>query len=162
MCESLYKLYRKYPNNHDAIYRQRFNASTTRHFAFPIREHNRREEYPAFLCYTEEFAFLSEEIYAKHEHLLHLLNKVPPLVLKQFILSCVVDEIRATSDIESMYSTRKEIKEVVDGSNHLPFATCEDIQLFYDQFAHKEVVAIDPIHQLDGEPRAIICFLTYM
>lgn len=170
MYESLYKLYRKYPNNHDAIYRQRFNAPTTRHFAFPIREHNRREEYPAFFCYTEELSLLSEEIYAKHEQLLQLLNTVPSLVLQQFILSCVVDEVRATSDIEGIHSTRREIKEVVDGSNYsarfssivakykellnseqICFDTCEDVRLFYDEFAYKEVVASVPNHQLDGK-----------
>ena len=57
-----------------------------------------------------------EEIYKKHEDLLQALQAVPPLVLEQFILSSVVDEVRATSDIEGIHSTRKEIKEVVSGS----------------------------------------------
>ena len=51
-----------------------------------------------------------EEIYKKHEDLLQSLRAVPSLVLEQFILSSVVDEVRATSDIERIYSTRKEIK----------------------------------------------------
>lgn len=170
MYESLYKIYRKYPEDHDAIYRQRFNASTTRHFPFPIREHGRHESYSAFLCYTEELSLLFEEIYTKHEQLLQLINNVPPLVLEQFILSSVVDEVRATSDIEGIHSTRKEIKEVVDGTNHsarfssivakyrellsneqIRFDTCKDIRLFYDDFAHKEIAASEPSHKLDGE-----------
>lgn len=170
MYESLYKIYRKYPEDYDAIYRQRFNVSTTRHFPFSIREHGRQKSYPAFLCYTEELSLLFEEIYTKHEQLLQLINNVPPLVLEQFILSSVVDEVRATSDIEGIHSTRKEIKEVVDGTNHsarfssivakyrellsneqIRFDTCKDIRLFYDDFAHKEIAASEPSHKLDGE-----------
>ena len=170
MYESLYKIYRKYPENHDTIYRQRFNAPTTRHFTFLIKEHNRREAYPAFFCYTEELSLLLEEVYSKHERLLQIIGTVPPLVLEQFILSSVVDEVRATSDIEGIHSTRKEIKEVVDGSNQsarfssivakykellntgqINFNTCEDIRCFYDEFAHKEIIAIEPNHKLDGK-----------
>lgn len=103
MYESLYKIYHKYPENHDTIYRQRFNAPTTRHFNFFIKEHNRREAYPAFLCYTEELSLLFEEIYTKHEQLLQLINTVPLLVLEQFILFSVVDEVRATSDTSKVF-----------------------------------------------------------
>lgn len=78
MYESLYKIYRKYPEKRDEIYRQRFNAYTTRHFAFLIREHNRRKAYPAFFCYTEELSLLFEDIYSKHERLLQVINTVPP------------------------------------------------------------------------------------
>ena len=112
-----------------------------------------------------------EEIYKKHEDLLQALQAVPPLVLEQFILLSVVDEVRATSDIEGIHSTRKEIKEVVSGtvqsarfssivakyksiltdSVPMQFKTCEDIRAFYDEFIHKEVTANDPTHKLDGD-----------
>lgn len=114
---------------------------------------------------------LMEGIYKKHEDLLQALQAVPPLVLEQFILSSVVDEVRATSDIEGIHSTRKEIKEVVSGSvqsarfssivakyksiltdsGQISFKTCEDIRAFYDEFAHNEVTANDPTHKLDGD-----------
>ena len=112
-----------------------------------------------------------EKIYKKHEDLLQALQAVPPLVLEQFILSSVVNEVRATSDIEGIHSTRKEIKEVVSGtvqsarfssivakyksiltdSTSMQFKTCEDIRAFYDEFIHKEVTANDPTHKLDGD-----------
>ena len=92
-------------------------------------------------------------------------------MLEQFILSSVVDEVRATSDIEGIHSTRKEIKEVVSGSVQsarfssivakyksiltdsasMQFKTCEDIRAFYGEFIHKEVTANDPTHKLDGD-----------
>ena len=169
--ESLSKTFYKRPTEHSKIYAERFNSPLTRHFDFQIQEYNRRNKYPAFFCYTEEFALLTEKIYKKHEDLLQVLRDVPPLVLEQFILSSVVDEVRATSDIEGIHSTRKEIKEVVSGSSQsarfssivskyksfltdsaqISFRTCEDIRAFYDEFAHKEVTASDPTHRLDGD-----------
>ena len=169
--ESLGKIYYKRLTEHVKIYNERFNSPLTRHFDFQIQEYNHRNKYPAFFCYTEEFTVLMEEIYKKHEDLLQALQAVPPLVLEQFILSSVVDEVRATSDIEGIHSTRKEIKEVVSGSVQsarfssivakyksiltdsapMQFKTCEDIRAFYDEFAHKEVTANDPTHKLDGD-----------
>ena len=169
--ESLSKIYYKRPAEHNKTYVERFNSPLTRHFDFQIQEYNHRNKQPAFFCYTEEFAVLMEGIYKKHEDLLQALQAVPPLVLEQFILSSVVDEVRATSDIEGIHSTRKEIKEVVSGtvqsarfssivakyksiltdSTSMQFKTCEDIRAFYDEFIHKEVTANDPTHKLDGD-----------
>ena len=169
--ESLIKIYYKRPAEHNKTYVERFNSPLTRHFDFQIQEYNHRNKYPAFFCYTEEFAVLMEGIYKKHEDLLQALQAVPPLVLEQFILSSVVDEVRATSDIEGIHSTRKEIKEVVSGSVQsarfssivakyksiltdsapMQFKTCADIRAFYDEFIHKEVITNDPTHKLDGD-----------
>lgn len=167
--ESLYKIYYKFPESHNRIYTERFYAPNTRHFNFTIREYNHQKEYPAFFCYTEEFAVLVEEIYQKHEKLLYALSTVPHLVLEQFILSCVVDEVRATSDIEGIHSTRREIKDVITGTpsarfssivgkyksilnfEQLNFKTCADIRFFYDEFIHKEIVMDNPSNKLDGK-----------
>ena len=169
--ESLIKIYYKRPAEHNKTYVERFNSPLTRHFDFQIQEYNHQNKYPAFFCYTEEFAVLMEGIYKKHEDLLQALQAVPPLVLEQFILSSVVDEVRATSDIEGIHSTRKEIKEVVSGSVQsarfssivakyksiltdsapMQFKTCADIRAFYDEFIHKEVITNNPTHKLDGD-----------
>lgn len=168
--ESLGKIFYKRPMEHSAIYTERFNSPLTRHFDFQIQEYNHQNKYSAFFCYTEEFVGLMEEIYKKHEDLLQALRAVPPLVLEQFILSSVVDEVRATSDIEGIHSTRKEIKEVVNGSVQsvhfssivakyksiltnsasISFRTCEDVRAFYDEFIHREIRTNNPTHELDG------------
>ena len=169
--ESLIKIYYKYPTEHHKIYLGRFNATMmTRHFDFQIREFNHKNSYPAFFCYTEEFAALTEEIYKKHEDLLQMLNGVSPLVLEQYVLGSAVDEIRATSDIEGVYSTRREVKDVMNGTTQsarfssivgkykvffedfaqINFSTCEDIRNFYDAFIHGEVISDKPNYKLDG------------
>ena len=168
--ESLEKIYYTRSQEHEKIYIERFNSLAARHFDFPIQEVGRQKAYPAFFCYTEEFARLTDEIYRKHEELLQALRAVPPLVLEQFILGSLVDEVRATSDIEGVHSTRREIKEVVIGSAHserfssivgkyqsllddtqMKFQTCDDVRTFYDEFAHKEIAAANPAHALDGK-----------
>ena len=168
--ESLKKLHYIDERKHESIYAQRFNAPLTRRFEFLIRQYNRQNEYPAFLCYTEEFALLFEKIYRKNERLLEILEVISPLVIEQFILLSVVDEVRATSDIEGVHSTRREIEEVVKGTTYSPrfssivgkyrtlldsteirFDTCQDIRAFYDEFVHREIAADNPRHKLDGK-----------
>lgn len=168
--ESLHKIHYSALENHNSIYHARFNSPTTRHFDFNIREYDRQNEYPAFFCYTEEFALLTEEIYKKHERLLSILSKIPELVKKQFIFWNLVDEVRATSDIEGVHSTRREIQDVVIGATQsarfssivgkykallhfkqMNFQTCTDVRTFYDEFIHDEVIADNPNHKLDGD-----------
>ena len=167
--ESLKKLHYIDERKQESIYAQRFDAPMTRHFEFSIRQYDRRNEYPAFLCYTEEFVLLSEKIYRKSEQLRWLLKSVPPLVLEQFLMLNMVEEVRATSDIEGVHSTRREIEDVVKETAQSPrfssivgkykmllqrkeinFRTCEDVQAFYDDFVHREISADEPTHQLDG------------
>lgn len=168
--ESLKKLHYIDERKQESIYAQRFNAPMTRHFEFAIRQYDRQNEYPAFLCYTEELMLLVEKIYRKHERLLEILNVISPLVIEQFVLFSLVEEVRATSDIEGVHSTRREIEDVVKGTTQSPrfssivgkyqtllnpveirFETCKDIRAFYDEFVHREIAAEDPTHKLDGD-----------
>lgn len=99
------------------------------------------------------------------------MNTVPPVVLRQFSLACIVDEVKSTNDIEGVKSTRREISMVLDegssadnrmssvvhkyqnllSKDDIPFSTCQDIRNFYDNFAHEEVIKEDPRNKLDGE-----------
>ena len=168
--ESLGRIYYTNPEKHKEIYQARFNSPTTRHFDFTIKQVGRRKEYPAFLCYTEEIVLLLEKIYKKQEEFLQIISQVPTLVLNQFEIFSVVDEVKATSDIEGVHSTRRELKEIISGesksakfssiikkytaltsSEIFSFKTCEDVRKFYDDFAHKEVATDNSTLKLDGK-----------
>ena len=155
------KIYYKNPEQHSEIYKARFNSPTTKHFDFSIKQFGRRKSYPAFLCYTEELVLLIEKIYNQ---------QVPPLLLHQFELMSVVDEVKSTSDIEGVHSTKQELKEIVEGEKKSPyfssiikkyttltsneilsFKNCDDIRKFYDEFAHQEIISDEPTKKLDGE-----------
>ena len=168
--EHLRKLYYTDSDSHEKTYKGRFSAPTTKHFNFFIRQINRKEEFPAFLCYTEELLLLVEKIYNKYENLLSMIKSVPPIVLDQFTSKSIVEEIKSSNDIEGVQSTRRELAEVLQGLSSSPhfysvvkkydalrshetlrFKTCEDIRNFYDDFVHDEVAERSPHYILDGK-----------
>ena len=151
-------------------YEQRFQALFTKHFDFEIKQFNHRYAYTAFLCYTEELVVLLEKIYAENQKLLVLLNKTPDVVLKQFCLLCIIDEVKASNDIEGNHSTRRELREAMENisnknrfvstmnkykmllsENEINFENAKAVRAFYDEFAHKEVIEDNPSNELDGE-----------
>lgn len=102
--EPLNKIFYKNPELFQQIYIERFNSPTTKHLNFSIKQFNHNKEFQAFLCYTEEMMLLFEKIYKKYEKFLIMLKQVPPIVLQQFTLWCLIGEIMSTNDIEGIQS----------------------------------------------------------
>ncbi len=168
---SLKKIHYKQPDIEEEVYQHRFNSDLTRHLGLDIKQHNHKNAYPAFLCYTENMMLLQEKINKRYEEFLYIVNTVPPVVLHQFSLACIVDEVKSTNDIEGVKSTRREIHMIINeaspansrlgsvvhkyqsllSKDNLPFATCQDIRDFYDAFAHEEVIRENPRNRLDGK-----------
>ncbi|MBO6304268.1 MAG: hypothetical protein J6M62_04185 [Selenomonadaceae bacterium] len=112
--ETLKKIYYTAPLKIEDVYQSRYNAPFTRHFPFDIKQINRKNKYPAFLCYTEEIVFLIEKIYKNYETFLYKVNSVPPVVLHQFALTCIIDEVKATNDIIRIISdTFEDVIEIL-------------------------------------------------
>ena len=167
---TLTKIYYSMPALYEEIYEARYHAPFTFQFGISIRQYHRKNAYPAFFYYTREYALETEKIYSSYERFLYLVNSVPPVILHQFTLLSILDEIKATNDIEGVHSTRKEIQDILDGNvskserlesivhkyeslmDHaeIPFYTCKDIRRFYDDFAHEEIKKENPKHALDG------------
>jgi len=120
---------------------------------------------------------LIEKIYKQQENFLRIIPKVSPLMLEQFEMFCVVDEVKSTSDIEGVHSTRRELKEIITGETtspqfssiikkynalihgeNLSFKTCEELRKFYDEFAHREVSLSDSSKKLDDKIYRVIFF----
>ena len=168
---SLKKIHYKQPDIEEKIYQYRFNSDLTRHLGLVIKQYNHKNAYPAFLCYTENMMLMQEKINNKYEEFLYIVNTVPPVVLRQFSLACIVDEVKSTNDIEGVKSTRREISMILDeaspagsrmssvvnkyqsllSKDDIPFSTCQDIRDFYDSFAHDEVINENPQNKLDGK-----------
>ncbi len=168
---SLKKIHYKQPDIEEDVYQLRFNSDITRHLGLNIKQYNHKNAYPAFLCYTENMLLLQEKINKRFEEFLYIVNMVPPVVLRQFSLTCIVDEVKSTNDIEGVKSTRREISMILNeaspadsrmgsvvhkylsllSKDDIPFATCQDIRDFYDNFAHDEVIKENPQNKLDGK-----------
>lgn len=173
MCmkyETLKHLYYKNPDIYEAEYTSRFSSSSSRHIPMDIKQHMRKKAYPAFFCYTEETARLIEQIYVENQQIALLLTKIPNVILQQFYRLCIVDEVKASNDIEGVRSTRQELQEAMEileaGSRfvstikkyelltqnqEIDFSCNESLRAFYDEFAYQEVLQENPLNTLDGQ-----------
>lgn len=162
--------YQHTQEEYETEYIRRLEAPFTVHFNIPIHQYNRKSAYPAFLCYTGEILRLVEKFYKTYEQFLYTVNTVPPVVLYQFTRLSIVEEVKSTNDIEGVYSTKKEIREIIEkkgthyhrlqsvvhqylellGEEEIKFDTCQDIRNFYDDFTHQEITRENPQNRLDG------------
>ena len=171
--KSLRKIYYTDAQNFESEYQRRFNSPSTRHFEIDIKEYNRSKAFPSFICYTEEMALLTEKIYKRFSSFRQIKDSVPELLLRQFVLSSLVDEIQSSNDIEGVYSTKKQIRSVLENNiddkkalhlrslvdkyeriiSHktIPFESCQDIRNFYDTFVLDEVLSEHPDNKPDGK-----------
>lgn len=162
--------YQHTQKEYETEYIRRLEAPFTVHFNIPIHQYNRKNAYPAFLCYTGEILRLVEKFYKTYEQFLYTVNTVPPVVLYQFTRLSIVEEVKSTNDIEGVHSTKKEIREIIEkkgthyhrlqsvvhqylellGEEEIKFDTCQDIRNFYDDFTHQEITQENPQNRLDG------------
>lgn len=168
---SLTKIYYQNINDYESSYISRYNSFGAKHFDLCIKQYNHQVEYPMFFNFTEDITLLTEKIYKSYEKLLYVVHSVPDVVLQQFSLLSILEEVKSTNDIEGVHSTRKELKKILDGeasktarfssivhryssllaNEEILFKTCQDIRFFYDDFTHKELSDEDPSNKLDGE-----------
>lgn len=161
----LNKLYYKDKTHYEEIYQNRFHSESSVRLNFSIAEH------PAFFQYNSEMFLLTSAIYQKNTELIQLKHTLPPIALEQFRISCLIDEIKLTNEIEGVHSTRKEINDILKAKveNSLnrrlfglvkkyklldvgvaPLLTCDDIREIYDALVFVDVISNDKDNKPDG------------
>ena len=162
---SLNKLYYKDKAHYEEIYQNRINSESSVRLDFLIAEH------PAFFQYNNEMLLLTSTIYQKNAELIQLKYALPPIALEQFRLSCLIEEIKFTNEIEGVHSTRKEINDILQAKvenslnqrlfglvkkydllsvDDLSISTCADIRSIYNELVLPEVTADDRDNIPDG------------
>ena len=63
---------------------------------------------------TKEISFLREKLYENSKEIVSLLHSLPPIAQKKVFINNLLEEIKATNDIEGVQSTRKEISEAIE------------------------------------------------
>ena len=169
---SLTKLYYQNEDVCQTEYQQRFNSPGSVRFGVIIQQYQRRNGYEAFLCYNNELIQLLQKIYTLKTELLLLKKELPEVVIQQYILQCITEEIKSTNDIEGVRSTRREIRawleklpdtekaphlksiiekySTISEGADIDFFSCRDIRRFYDEFALQEVLKDEPNNAPDG------------
>ena len=169
MYDSLVKIYYRNEAAHAKTYEERYKSPSSVHLGVLIRQFNHKKEYPAFYSSNQEIVLSLEEVYSSLMEFLNILPKLTLAVLNQYALSCIVEEVHSTSDIEGIHSTYRELREILDGiskkshfssimkkydfllSGEYPrFESCEDVRNFYDEFNHVDAIAENPSNLLDG------------
>lgn len=162
--EPLAKLYYKDKSIYNKLYAERFNSEFAYHFPFEI------SGCEAFFIIDYRISKKIEDIYHISHQLDVILKDFPPIAIESYINKNLIDEIMLTNDIEGVYSTRKEISQIIempDSSdkkvrlkglvkkyqklvNHekTPLSSCDDIRKLYDEIVLDE---IEEDNKPDGE-----------
>ena len=162
--EPLAKLYYKDKSVYTKIYNERFNNEFSYHLPFEISGNK------VFFIIDYQISRKIEEIYYISRQLDDILNQLPPIAFKYYINKNLIDEIMLTNDIEGVYSTRKEISQIIEmpdnstkkvrlmglvkkyqkliNGEKIPFSSCNDIRLLFDEIVLNE---IEEDEKPDGE-----------
>jgi len=143
-------------DRYDDLYKTRYNSESTFHIPVTIKDNG------GFVVLTQEIALIMQDIYKCNQRICMIDNgDVLPKIAKKFlVMTTLTDEIMLTNDIEGIYSTRKEITNIMQSKNkdmkvrleglvrkyqtlindeEIPLENCEDIRALYDQLVSTEV-----------------------
>ena len=157
-------------SNHDQyekVYEDRFSSESAIHLNFNI------SDYPAFFLMTPEVVSLVAAIYKADKSVSTLKKTLPGVAIQQFTSSALVEEILLTNDIEGVYSTRREIADVLESLRQedrskrfyglvqkydmlqtygeIPLQSPQDIRTVYDELVLGEVREDSAQNVPDGE-----------
>lgn len=160
-------LFYKDKDEYNALYAKRISAEST--CILPIKIGG----YQAFYCLCHEIHEKSLKIMQLDKMVSAIKNELPPAALVQFANKCLIDEIKLTNDIEGVYSTRKELSDVLyemDGKakkkrfygllnkykmlisdTEFSLNTSTDIREIYDDLVLKEIAEECADNVPDGE-----------
>ena len=117
-----------------------------------------------FLAVPRELSVLNEQVLTREREVSDAAAGLPPIALGALIRSLVIDEVVSTNELEGVYSTRKQISDLLDGSDaprgegsddrrfrelahiylelsdqdRLIPSTPQDVRLIYDRIMHGE------------------------
>ena len=166
--EPMHKIYYKQPSEWQRILDNRRNSESSISLPIPIHEYNRRNTYDAFFMYHPILVMLLLSLEEKRSAFITLVSKVPTVMIFHVMNAFLSTEIKATNDIEGVYSSRREIKEaiqnrqndklrfssliskyqvILENPHRITFESSTDIRELFDDIISSE---IDDKNQPDG------------
>ena len=108
-------------------YNLRFNAESTFHVNYTTSHGE------LFIAVPRELSSLSEHVLCAERKIAHLLRQLPSIAQNAILRSLVLEEVVSTNDIESIHSTRRQIKDALDSaqSNHPAAKRFKELALLY-------------------------------
>lgn len=162
----LSKQFYKDKAGYEQLYNNRFNHEET--IRIPISIYGNE----AFLTHPKELIQLLTNIYKEDKKLSENVWSLQGIALDRFMKKCLVDEIELTNDIEGVYTTRKEIKDLINTviekkdkkrlqglvqkyimlsqESNIKITSCQDVRKIYDELVLQEVLEEDERNAPDG------------
>ncbi len=164
----LSKVYYQNIEEYEELYNKRINSENTKKLNIKIHDNW------AFYCLSQEIYDLSIKIMETDKKVQVLKGELPGVAIEQFANKSLIDEIFLTNDIEGVYSTRKEIKMILNESDESPkrkkrrfrglvtrykmlgrdkteLNTCGDIRAIYDELVLPDIISEEPSQIPDGK-----------
>lgn len=147
------------------LYERRFNSESTYRLDFKINNNK------AFVLINHNILENIDTILETDKLLKEFRTRLPGIALEEYTNKCLIDEITITNEIEGVYSTRKEIDDILKGSEKkykrkrlyglvkkyellgqedIELEKPEDVRKLYDELVLKEVMEDDPKNKPDG------------
>jgi len=159
----LESIYYQSREKYEDIYNKRFTSESSYRLDFNIRENK------AFIFMDKEIVEKISNIYKYNIKLLKTKNEIPKIAIEQYTNKCLIDEIKLTNQIEGVYSTRKEIQDILKSNkdnkkrfsslinkykkleeSSIKIDTCNDIRKLYDEILLIEISKEDSKNKPDG------------
>lgn len=162
----LSKQFYKDIEHYEELYNKRYNSEDTLHIPISIHGHE------AFLTHPHEVIQTITQIYMEDKKLTKIIQMLPGIALSQFTMKCLIDEIKLSNDIEGVYSTRKEIQELLNPQiernkrkrlyglvqkyimlseeSNTNITTCKEVRSIYDELVLQEVLEENKNNEPDG------------
>ena len=164
----LKKMFHIDENKCNELYFKRFNSETTNHLEIKLNN-----DYECFYLINDEILSLLDKIYMLNTWLEKTMasDALPNLAKEYLIISTLVEEIRSSNQMEGIYSTRKELKDMlIDNTpkNYKRFSgminkyeklrkeqflklnSVSDIRTLYDEILLEDVINEDEKDKPDG------------
>jgi len=159
----LESIYYQSREKYEEIYHKRFTSESSYRLDFNIKENK------VFIFMDKEIVDKISNIYKYNIKLIKTKNEIPKIAVEQYTNKCLIDEIKLTNQIEGVYSTRKEIQNILKNNkedkkrfsslinkykkleeNHIKIDTCNDIRKLYDEILLMEISKEDSKDEPDG------------
>ena len=110
LYKNLESYYYKNREEYEEQYKKRFESVSTQKLDFFIKE------YQAFYVNTNEIIQLIYDIMQANRRLDDICVCLPGVALTQYKRNKLIDEINITNEIEGVYSTKREISDILDNA----------------------------------------------
>lgn len=107
-------------------YTSRFESPATLHWDFQVGEHE------LFVVLTGEVQSLLEQVWRAELQIAHKWVTLPGVARSHYLTGLLIEEIKATNQIEGVHSTRKEIAEALTAPKSGPHKRFREMVAFYE------------------------------